>query len=201
MTSNRRTCQRREPIALRKCHIARVERAALRARHASASCDRSSPTTARLRPLARERERDGAAAGAQIERRRSRRSFADAPARVRHELGLRSRNQHRRTDLEQQRPEFLLPAYVCNRLALHAALHELLKRPRPLAPAARARARARNCVRDQTRHVLEQQLGVEPRRGRARESSVVAVCSASETVCEEFTAGIRGESRRFARAA
>ena len=65
-----------------------------------------------------------------------------------HQLGLRPRNQHRRAHFEQQRPELLLAADVCNRLALQPTLDELLKRPARRGPAARAPAAARKFVRD-----------------------------------------------------
>ena len=109
-----------------------------------------------------------------------------------HQLGFRSRNQHRRADFQQQRPEFLLLADVCNRLALRAPLDQLLKRPAGVGGQLALRVRRENSSVTSRLRTPAAARRRAARMEKTRDNSIVAVCRASETVCEDLSGGHGG---------
>jgi hypothetical protein len=128
MTSKRWSTTGANQSPCRKRAFANPRRAALRLAIATAARETSTPVTcAAGRSLASDRDR--AAAGAEVQNTQFRIGRKMSQCAFDEQLSVGARNQHLGVDLEQQRPEFLLAANIGNGLALHASLHQLLKRP------------------------------------------------------------------------
>lgn len=115
-----------------------------------------------VRALTGDRQCDCAAARPQIQDIRPASRIQVRQSAFHDQFGLRTRNQYRRRHLERQRPKFLMAGDVCDRLALHAPLDELLKRPAGLHGQFTLRFGMKPRTREPG-HMREQQLRIQTR--------------------------------------
>ena len=165
MTSKRSICKRREPGALCKGDIRPLQTGGVASCNVQGFLRRIHAHHMRRCALRRNGEGDGAAARAKIcdPHGGVRRNVREGA--LHDQFGFRPRNQHRGADLKEQRPEFLLPAYVCNGLALQPSFDELLKRPARVRGQLTLRMGAEIRAR-QPCHVFQEQLRIESWRCR-----------------------------------
>ena len=113
--------------------------------------------------LRRDRERDRAAAGADVEDARCVRSFDQGERPLDDDLRLRTRHQRARVGLQRQSPEAPLAEDVGERLALPPALEKWFEPRRQLPVAQRVDLSARDAE-----HIRDEELRVDARRVHSR---------------------------------
>ena len=119
---------------------------------------------ARVGLLVRDRERDRARAGADVEHAGLLDAVEEREAALDDDLGLGPRDQRPAVDVQRQPPEAPLAEHVGERLARAAPLDELAgTRPARLVERPSRSCRARRA--ETPEHVREQLLGVDLRRG------------------------------------